>query len=421
MNLEHLKTLIGLVFKKGKADFPETTNKTQLAEKIVKSSLFYDTIKSKSLLSSKSLLNYFNYFFDESLDEKEPKPHNDTIDLLMKYINFQSQKQFINNAPKIIFLTDVPFIKNKKKEEDSNDKGANMVSAFTEPSDSIFEGSYFPKRQFMFLFASLCLVAFVVIFALSKNSHNTEKENETPQITINTEHFVVSDLNKIIPNQETHFFDQNNLPQVWYASNNNQLDFYNTKGIHPITKEPLKPVTKEIVKTIFVEKTELYENKDNEPESSFISTPYVLNTTLKNNPNKEQLSLFITDSNDKLDIDVTNTIKRRLKEKGYSITAPLVASSKLNQEVISNLQILNKDYFKAELSRFTDYLCIGAVTYNYSQSTISENLKTCKLSLDYSIISTNNGEEIDTFSKTISGTGSNEQSAKQNALYKLSL
>lgn len=108
MDLENLKTLIALVFIKGDKEFPLTSNKTLLSKKIVK------TKAINNLISYKSLLNHFNYFFDVGRDKPNPNP--DTIDTLLSYINFDSEKQFINNMPEINFSTDVPNIKIKTSE-----------------------------------------------------------------------------------------------------------------------------------------------------------------------------------------------------------------------------------------------------------------------------------------------------------------
>ena len=263
------------------------------------------------------------------------------------------------------------------------------------------------------------IVALVCIVIISLHNKKEELPRETitePQIQINAENIIVSDINRIVPNKDTRFFNNEGEPKIWYASNKGDLELYNTMGIHPQTNQPLQPVTKEVVKTVYIE---LEKNK--KEESNLKTVPYLLNSSLKNDINKKQLSLFIIDEDYKLDTDATHTIKKQLKEKGYYITTPLIASKNLNKEVISNLESLNQDFFKADVNQFVDYICLGTVTYQFSESEISKNLKVCNVSLHYAVISTVDGEEIELFNKTISGIGSNELSAKQNALNKLIL
>lgn len=54
-------------------------------------------------------------------------------------------------------------------------------------------------------------------------------------------------LQKIEVNKQTTFF-RNGKPIVWYCKNNNQVEFYNSYGVHPETGKPLKPITKYMIK-----------------------------------------------------------------------------------------------------------------------------------------------------------------------------
>jgi len=47
---------------------------------------------------------------------------------------------------------------------------------------------------------------------------------------------------------KTRFFI-NGQPAVWYSKDNNVVEFFNAPGVHPITGESLKPVTRHIVET----------------------------------------------------------------------------------------------------------------------------------------------------------------------------
>ncbi|GEP52682.1 hypothetical protein FNO01nite_33540 [Flavobacterium noncentrifugens] len=53
---------------------------------------------------------------------------------------------------------------------------------------------------------------------------------------------------KLTISEKTRFFI-NGKPAVWYSKDNNVVDFFNAPGVHPITGESLKPVTRHIVET----------------------------------------------------------------------------------------------------------------------------------------------------------------------------
>lgn len=53
---------------------------------------------------------------------------------------------------------------------------------------------------------------------------------------------------KLTISEKTKFFI-NGKPAVWYSKDNSIVDFFNAPGVHPITGESLKPVTRHIVET----------------------------------------------------------------------------------------------------------------------------------------------------------------------------
>jgi len=53
---------------------------------------------------------------------------------------------------------------------------------------------------------------------------------------------------KLAVTTKTRFFI-NGKPAVWYSKDNNVVEFFNAPGVHPITGESLKPVTRHIVET----------------------------------------------------------------------------------------------------------------------------------------------------------------------------
>lgn len=53
---------------------------------------------------------------------------------------------------------------------------------------------------------------------------------------------------KLTISEKTKFFI-NGKPAVWYSKDNTVVEFFNAPGVHPITGESLKPVTRHIVET----------------------------------------------------------------------------------------------------------------------------------------------------------------------------
>jgi len=261
----------------------------------------------------------------------------------------------------------------------------------------------------------VAVVALALFFATLNNDNNArDKQELVPSITINTENFIVSDLNKVIPNQSTQFFDANNKPQVWYASHNNQLDFYNTSGKHPVTNAQLQPVTKDIIKTIYVEK-----NSFNKKEQSLIKISD--NSSLINSKDKKEISVFIFDSLNKIENSFASQLKRELTLKKYKITSSLIIESKLNPEIIEHLKSSNFSSFDKKISDYTDFICVGEVVYSFRKNKLLSDKITCELQIQYSIVSSLTGDEIDSYSSIISGYGSSKSIAKNNTIKKFKL
>ena len=57
----------------------------------------------------------------------------------------------------------------------------------------------------------------------------------------------VFNLKKITICDTTTCFDNNGVPIIWYAKVGDSVEFFNTHGMHPEKKKPLKPVTQYII------------------------------------------------------------------------------------------------------------------------------------------------------------------------------
>lgn len=277
-------------------------------------------------------------------------------------------------------------------------------------------------------FLIITIISLCIIYTLS-NKENNSSENTEPHssVTINTENFTVSDINRIIPNRNTTFFDKNNQPQIWYASDNNQLDFYNTSGKHPITNEQLQPITKKIIKTIFLEKEKITPKKITAKSERYIENTKIIkenslfNTSIVNTKNNKEISLFIFDSINRIDQAFSNHLKQELIFKKYKVTPSLIFPDQLTLEVTNHLKSGDFKYFNDEIEKYTDYVCIGYVLYSFPKNTIREDMITCQIQVNYSIRSLKTGEIIDSFSKLNYGNGFSKFEAKNNTIKKFKL
>lgn len=481
MDEEQLKKIIGLVFIRGYEEFSLVITKTQLAEKITEARVFND------VLNSKSLLNYFNYLFFKI--GKKVNPNENTIDALLQYIDFKSQKAFkiYHLSSNDDYLKEVPFTrKNNEEEEKPETSEKEKIDANKNSnqqnnpihitvnnqinndvnnqkrlnSDHKKQPEHKDKQDYksniLVVFGVIGLVSILCVFFFSgmfqgKSDSNlcyywdSKKVIIAPcgliQDAIKIEKSAIESINintfrRIEPNNETQFFSEDtNQPQVWYASYNNELEFFNEKGNHPLTGRRLQPVTKEIVKIYSVDKENIKDKKKEFAETipfkkieeqTTISTEEktetsILNPSVVNAPNTKEISVFIFDSINKLESAFSNHLKQELRSKNYKVTSNLIFQSELNTTIIEHLQSGNVRHFKNELEKHTDYICVGNVSYEFSKNTIREDMTTCKMQIDYSIISTITGETTSSYSNLIIGTGVSKTTAKTNTIKKFKL
>jgi hypothetical protein len=402
----------------------------------------------KGSLSKSSIMRFFQFI------EKPRKINYSTLDQLVLWCfdaRIKSFKEYVEEYDKEIIDSDI--ISNERVEEilitlnkEKKEKNVNELVENEDPiKDTLVQKISLDKNvtsssiRYWALAAIIGIVSIVGLYALYLM--NKSDADLKSQINIEAENIILNDLNRIMPNHNTQYFDTNGFPKVWYSNYSDRIELFNANGLHPITKEPLKPVTKQIVERIKldtndepIDKAVFKRDAENKQETvvhNSISlkennaiekvTSSILNNHLLSNKSKNKLSLFIFDENQKLNISAMSSLKEQLREEGYSITAPLIASNKLNQEVISNLESLNSQYFGLAISHYTQHLCIGKITSSYDKSSLHNDLIKCNLSLAYTLIRTEDGFEIKSFSNNSVGVGINNSAAKQNALKKLFL
>ncbi len=373
----------------------------------------------KKKISYKTVERAFerHVFNDKTVSERSPE----SISLLCKYLGFDNFQDYIVKNPHI------------------NGGGAGIGGrGIDEP----------PKRfkwrliiTISFAFGAILATAFIFKNQIFLNENDSNKNNKTTDNPINQDiankcmtwadslYVIVScdtgprskygtqvkplnrmelkNFKKVEVNAAYPFFAEDGKPLIWYYKNkDNEHEYYTAPGLHPATGETLRKITPYIIQT--------YVPFHNDDEQTLIKNQ-------DKDSNKNKVSLFIFDKQQMLNEKAANSVKTYLKSNGYSITTTLLDPAEINQEVISNLRAFDYDFFQRKINGYTNYICLGEVTYDHSQSTINEDLVKCRLSLNYSIISVLNGNEVDSFSRTATGTGFNKNEAEQNALKKLFL
>jgi hypothetical protein len=56
---------------------------------------------------------------------------------------------------------------------------------------------------------------------------------------------------------DTTIFFKDNQPIIWYIKQNNECEYFNGPGLHPITNKPLRPITQYIIDKYVINKTTL--------------------------------------------------------------------------------------------------------------------------------------------------------------------
>lgn len=210
--------------------------------------------------------------------------------------------------------------------------------------------------------------------------------------------------------QTYEFFDKiTGEPRVWYyLDQNGNFQFFDGPGFHPVYKEELKPVTKEVI-TSFIKKVEdankLIESQKIEAQKKkqieFIGS--LINKSVHNQRELTDVSILILDQNNRENIYIKNIIIDLLKAKGASpndIFKPYFVTGNTFEYIYSG----HTDRINSlNLYEQTDYLLFGKQTISYEQNPEFEGLITARLSLELKLFSTKDSKLV--LSSVFYGTG----------------
>lgn len=326
-------------------------------------------------ISAKTLKNYYQRLF---IDDKTINPNENTIYFLLNCLDIHSVKEFKENYPLELstVIANLPKFKNSKKKEEEKD--VESISNEKNKDNTMTTNSSIKNHNYSFF--AFCVVAIIIVAFFFAHI------SKTPNIKI------VNDLRQIHPTKETQFFSPTtNEPLVFYANYNQKIEFFNANGVHPKTKQPLKPVTQEFIKTHFVGKLPvLTKEEQQQNEVLFKKTNY------NNKPlSKQNNSLKSTDKKTK-DVPKTTVIIKDNAQTDYELSS-----------------LFKKNYTKTK----KPYTCTGKVAYTFKESDNGHFV--CELGLSYIITNNTTKKTIDEGFIKSKGSGLSKSSARNNALEKI--
>ena len=296
-------------------------------------------------------------------------------------------------------------IKKGKVEGDDVKKG-ETINVLAENNNNIIIKNILDNRiGNRWILFSVFFVAVLLFLVFSDLLPIRSKEDKTSSTTnYHIENVFVSDSNRIFPDGQTQFFGDDGRPKVWYTNYNGKLEFYDTLGIHPKNKEPLQPVTEEVIK-IYLSDSEKEEETSKKPESN---SPIAQNSIL----------VRIFDKDYGQETETTSYLSQLLAEN-YTITS----SNNLVLEEKDIENALNGEIggIQNELGKKVRFLCIGKIDFSFGDSPDRESWRKCTLSLHYSITDLKTGQIVNSNHKTFYGLGSSDTSAKTNTIKKIAL
>jgi hypothetical protein len=253
-------------------------------------------------------------------------------------------------------------------------------------------------------------------------------ENETP-------------VEEVIPNLTTEFFSkEEGKALLYYSVVNDSVRFFKTQGVDPVTGKALLPVTQEIVdsykesiapkKVLAIADTREYKVNEMKIVKKEKKKPVVKkkpkresmwNTKLFNSNDVDEISLFVFDESEQIDSLLMQQFKREFDAKNYFVTPDIIYEDMLTPAIVDRLKNSDVSYFDGNLKKYTDYVCIGIVSYSYKESDFRNDFTDCILRVDYFIYDAGSGEQVFTEQDKLFGSGQNKLIARQDAIGKFIL
>lgn len=293
-------------------------------------------------------------------------------------------------------------------------------------------------------FYLILLLCFTCVSLLIVNAIYSETEDLIPKdsITETEESPIIEEakpIEEVIPDQQTEFFSkEEGKALLYYAIVNDSVKFFKTQGIEPSTGQKLLPVTQDIVdiyqesiapkkELAMVDAREYKVNevkiikKKEKPKVEKPKRESIWNTQLINSAEEDEISLFVFNEANQLDHTFIEKFRKEFTRKDYFVTDEIIFSDMMNPEIANNLKSANTKYFDYSLKKYTDYVCIGNVTYSYAENAYRNDFLDCTLQITYFIYDAATGQQMFSEKDKLIGSGQTKNTARQEAIKKFVL
>ncbi len=259
--MEEFKKIVALSFIRAHKKNPLATSKNALA-KIISEEM--NKNEGGEIIDehrySKTLLNYYNFYFNEG---KKQTPSDSIINKLLKYLGYDSQKQFTTNQlSDTSYLDRVPFVNYEKDTiiiDNSNKK--EVVGINNEGRNS--DGNDILKNTILILsiISTIATILYFVSIWLSKdeqlektncmiwNQDHYEKvvcgKTDETEIAVNVG--LIENFKKIELDTTMVFFKEGKA-LFWYDKTGGKIEFFTKGGKHPTNGKVLRPATQKIIR-----------------------------------------------------------------------------------------------------------------------------------------------------------------------------
>lgn len=230
--------------------------------------------------------------------------------------------------------------------------------------------------------------------------------------------------NKIdISSPETYeFFDKlTGEPKVWYyLDQDGKFEFFDGPGFHPVYREELKPVTKEIIASFIKklkEQTQLIEaqKKEEQKKKQMEIIGSLINKSVQNQKDLIDSSVLILDQNKQEDTYIKNKIADLLKEKGASVK-DIFKPNFIRENIFENIYSGQTNIINSlNLSEQTDYIIFGKKNVSFEQNQDYEGLITARINLELKLFASRDGNMVSSSIFTGVGAGFSKDEAEIKA------
>jgi hypothetical protein len=233
---------------------------------------------------------------------------------------------------------------------------------------------------------------------------------------------------EIVKINNTEFFDPiTGDPKVWYYLDSNEnYEFFNGPGFHPVYKVELQPVTTEIIQAYQKKLNEIHETealaqqKKNQLEKEQQQVSYLnkyLNLSIQNQPDFKEAAILIIDEDHKERNDLNRIIIAYLESKNAKSLLGLFKTPFIQDGIFE--KVFSGDSTKLkdlQVIKHADCVILGKISSNYKTNPELQNVISAEIGLEIKVISCKNSVIIDSAYISEKGAGFSNADAENKAI-----